>query len=121
MPPVHAPGDGPFEHVDCTHIREIDHAVRQHDVGTIYHLAALLSAVAEERPRITWDVNMGGLYRVLEVVDESLLRGHSRMPGNIFRLDARSRGEIFRGLDPRGAGCTRSDPGCSGGRTRAGP
>jgi nucleoside-diphosphate-sugar epimerase len=67
MPPARAPGDGPFEHVDCTHIREIDHAVRQHDVGTIYHLAALLSATAEERPRVAWDVNMGGLYRVLEV------------------------------------------------------
>ena len=59
--------DARFEHVDCTHIREIEHAVRQHEVGTIYHLAALLSAVAEEKPRIAWDVNMGGLYRVLEV------------------------------------------------------
>ncbi|MBW2501087.1 MAG: L-threonine 3-dehydrogenase [Deltaproteobacteria bacterium] len=67
MPPARSPVDGPFEHVDCTHIREIDHAVRQHDVGTIYHLAALLSATAEERPRVAWDVNMGGLYRVLEV------------------------------------------------------
>jgi nucleoside-diphosphate-sugar epimerase len=56
-----------FEHVDCTHIREIEHAVRRHEVGTIYHLAALLSAVAEDRPRVAWEVNMGGLYRVLEV------------------------------------------------------
>lgn len=56
-----------FEHVDCTHVREIDHAVRRHDVGTIYHLAALLSAAAEDRPRLAWEVNMGGLYRVLEV------------------------------------------------------
>jgi nucleoside-diphosphate-sugar epimerase len=44
--------------------------VRRYDVGTIYHLAALLSAVAEERPRVAWDVNMGGLYRVLEVARE---------------------------------------------------
>ncbi len=56
-----------FEHVDCTHIREIEHAVRRHEVGTIYHMAALLSAVAEDRPRVAWEVNMGGLYRVLEV------------------------------------------------------
>ena len=67
VPPAGRATDGPFEHVDCTHIREIDHAVRSHEVDTIYHLAALLSAVAEERPRIAWDVNMGGLYRVLEV------------------------------------------------------
>jgi nucleoside-diphosphate-sugar epimerase len=58
---------GPFEYVDCTHIRELDAAVRHHRIDTIYHLAALLSAVAEERPRVAWDVNMGGLYRVLEV------------------------------------------------------
>jgi len=67
VPPVGANSDGFFEHVDCTHIREIDHAVRRHEVGAIYHLAALLSAVAEEKPRVAWDVNMGGLYRVLEV------------------------------------------------------
>ena len=60
-------GEGAFEHVDCTHIREIESAVRRHDVDTIFHLAALLSAVAEERPRVAWEVNMGGLYRVLEV------------------------------------------------------
>jgi nucleoside-diphosphate-sugar epimerase len=57
----------PFEHIDCTHIRELDNAVRRNRVGTIYHLAALLSAVAEEKPRVAWEVNMGGLYRVLEV------------------------------------------------------
>jgi len=58
---------GPFEYVDCTHIREIDAVVREHSVTTIYHLAALLSASGEQRPRAAWDLNMGGLYRVLEV------------------------------------------------------
>jgi nucleoside-diphosphate-sugar epimerase len=65
--PPGLPTDGSFEHVDCTHIREIEHAVRHYDVDTIYHLAALLSAVGEEKPRVAWEVNMGGLYRVLEV------------------------------------------------------
>jgi len=60
-------GAGPFEYLDCTHIREIDAVVRRHGVTTIYHLAAMLSAVGEERPRAAWDLNMGGLYRVLEV------------------------------------------------------
>jgi nucleoside-diphosphate-sugar epimerase len=62
--------DGPFASVDCVHIRQIADAVQRHDVGTIYHLAALLSAVAEAKPRVAWDVNMGGLYRVLEVARE---------------------------------------------------
>ena len=67
VPPIEPTSEGPFEHVDCSHVREIDHAVRRHEIGAIYHLAALLSATAEERPRVAWDVNMGGLYRVLEV------------------------------------------------------
>ena len=58
---------GPFEYVDCVHMRQIEQVVRRYDVGTIYHLAALLSAVAEEKPRLAWELNMGGLYRVLEV------------------------------------------------------
>jgi nucleoside-diphosphate-sugar epimerase len=49
----------------------VDEVVRKHDVGTIYHLASLLSATAEEKPHVAWDVNMGGLYRVLEVARES--------------------------------------------------
>lgn len=62
--------DGPFAYVDCVHIRQISDAVARYDVGTIYHLAALLSATAEAKPRVAWDVNMGGLYRVLEVARE---------------------------------------------------
>jgi len=64
-------GDGPFEYIDCTSLRQIQDAVRKHHVGTIYHLAALLSAVAEEKPHVAWEVNMGGLYRVLEVARQS--------------------------------------------------
>ncbi len=56
-----------YEHVDCTHIREIASVVRRYEIDTVFHLAALLSAVAEEKPRVAWEVNMGGLYRVLEV------------------------------------------------------
>ena len=68
MPAKESMKDGPcFELVDCTHIRQIEDVVRRHDIDTVYHLAALLSAVAEEKPRVAWDINMGGLYRVLEV------------------------------------------------------
>ncbi len=64
-------GDGPFEYIDCTSLRQIQDAVRKHRVGTIYHLAALLSAVAEEKPHVAWEVNMGGLYRILEAARQS--------------------------------------------------
>ena len=60
-------GEGPFEHVDVTRQSQISEVVRRYDVGTIYHLAALLSALAEDKPQFAWDLNMGGVYRVLEV------------------------------------------------------
>ncbi len=59
--------EGSYEYVDCTKIRQLQGVVGRYDIGTIYHLAALLSAVAEEKPQTAWDLNMGGLYRVLEV------------------------------------------------------
>jgi Right handed beta helix region/CotH kinase protein len=42
-----------------------------------------------------------GIFRGLEVIDESFLRRHNRLPGNIFRGDAAERGEVYKGL-PRG-------------------
>jgi nucleoside-diphosphate-sugar epimerase len=57
---------GPYEHLDCTQPQQILDVVRRHDIGCIYHLAALLSAVAEEKPHVAWSINMGGLYNVLE-------------------------------------------------------
>lgn len=63
--------DGPVEHLDCTHIRELQEVVRRFDVGAIYHLASLLSAVAEHKPQAAWDLNMGSLYRVLETARQN--------------------------------------------------
>jgi nucleoside-diphosphate-sugar epimerase len=54
------------EHLDCTQPQQIFEVARRHDVGTIYHLAALLSAVAEEKPHAAWNINMDGLYNILE-------------------------------------------------------
>ena len=71
MHPRGAASGGVFEYVDVTQMRQLNEVVRRHRVDTIYHLAALLSAVAEEKPQVAWDVNMGGLYRVLEVAREN--------------------------------------------------
>jgi nucleoside-diphosphate-sugar epimerase len=57
---------GPFEPLDCTRPEQVQDVVRRHNVATIYHLAALLSAVAEEKPQAAWSLNIGGLYTVLE-------------------------------------------------------
>ena len=58
---------GPFEPLDCTRPEQVQDVVRRHVVTTIYHLASLLSAVAEEKPQTAWGLNVGSLYTVLEV------------------------------------------------------
>lgn len=63
--------DGPFEHIDCTNTQQIQHVVQRHDIGTIYHMAALLSAVAEDKPQAAWHLNMDGLYAMLESAREN--------------------------------------------------
>ena len=39
-----------------------------------------------------------GLFRLVELVDESFLRGHGRMPGKIFRGDRAERGDYLKGV-----------------------
>jgi nucleoside-diphosphate-sugar epimerase len=59
--------DGPFEFVDGTNPRQVQEVVQRHAIDTVYHLAALLSAVAEQKPQVAWEINMGSLYQILEV------------------------------------------------------
>lgn len=67
IPPGASAAAGPHEHLDCTDTQQLLELVRRHDIGTIYHLAALLSATAEAKPQVAWNLNMGSLYNVLEV------------------------------------------------------
>jgi nucleoside-diphosphate-sugar epimerase len=59
--------DGPFELLDVTDAKKLEDVIVEHDVDTIFHLAALLSASGEQRPDMAWKVNINGLYNVLEV------------------------------------------------------
>jgi nucleoside-diphosphate-sugar epimerase len=59
--------DGPFAMADVTIGDSLDAAVARHRADTIFHLAAILSAVGEQRPQKTYEVNIGGLFNVLEV------------------------------------------------------
>ncbi|MBC1800717.1 L-threonine 3-dehydrogenase [Listeria booriae] len=61
---------GPFEILDVTNKARMMVLARKYEVDTIIHLAALLSAVAEEKPQLAWDLNMGGLVNALEVARE---------------------------------------------------
>jgi nucleoside-diphosphate-sugar epimerase len=57
---------GPYCSLDVRDASALDRIVEEYRCDTIFHLAALLSAVAEENPQLAWDVNMNGLIHVLE-------------------------------------------------------
>jgi nucleoside-diphosphate-sugar epimerase len=67
---------GPFEFIAVEKYDDVKEVVKKYDIGTIYHLAAILSAVGEEKPQLCWDVNMNGLYNVLEVARENKCAVH---------------------------------------------
>ena len=58
---------GVFEVLDITDGEKVAEIVKKHNVDTIINLAAILSAVGEKNPNAAWNVNMNGLYNVLEV------------------------------------------------------
>ncbi|RKX27290.1 MAG: L-threonine 3-dehydrogenase [Candidatus Zixiibacteriota bacterium] len=57
---------GPFEFLDVLDPNHVTRVMQIHDIGTIFHLAAVLSAIGESRPNVAWQVNMNGLYNILE-------------------------------------------------------
>lgn len=62
---------GPKEIVDITNAQQISDTVKKYNIDTIYNLAALLSAVAEAKPQLAWNIGVGGLYNCLEVSREN--------------------------------------------------
>jgi len=61
---------GPSAIVDVTDGEMIMQAVKQYDIDAIYNLAALLSVVAERKPRLAWTIGIDGLWNILEVARE---------------------------------------------------
>jgi nucleoside-diphosphate-sugar epimerase len=61
---------GPFEYADCTDFEKLKSVIQKYKIDTIYHLAAILSGVAEAKPQLAWNVNINGLYNVLELARE---------------------------------------------------
>ncbi|PFO15758.1 UDP-glucose 4-epimerase [Priestia megaterium] len=61
---------GPFEILDVTDQTGLFTIAKKHKVDTIIHLAALLSATAEQKPLLAWNLNMGGLVNALEAARE---------------------------------------------------
>lgn len=62
---------GVYESVDVLDAKKLGEVCRKHDINQIVHLAAILSAVGESKPQLAYDINMNGLFNVLEVARET--------------------------------------------------
>ena len=61
---------GPSEIADVRDAAGLAAIVDKYQIDTIYNLAALLSAVAERKPLLAWDIQMNGLLNILEIARE---------------------------------------------------
>ena len=62
--------DSLYETLDVMDAGSLAGLVKKYNADTVVHLAALLSATAEAKPQLAWQLNMGGLMNVLEVSRE---------------------------------------------------
>ncbi len=63
--------NGPSAECDVTNPEMISNVVKKHNIDTIYNLAALLSVVAEAKPRLAWKIGIDGLWNILEIAREN--------------------------------------------------
>ena len=57
---------GPAEPADVRNAEQLASIVDRYHIDTIYNLAAILSATAEKKPLLAWDIQMNGLINILE-------------------------------------------------------
>lgn len=67
QPPTDLSQSGNYFHFDIRDASALNQIVKDYHCDTIFHLVALLSAVAETNPLAAWDINVNGLLNVLEV------------------------------------------------------
>jgi len=58
---------GPFEIIDAKNFNAIKDCCINHNIDTVYLMAALLSATGEKYPMEAWDLNMNSLFHVLNL------------------------------------------------------
>lgn len=62
---------GPAEEADVCNGEQLLDIVKKYNIDTIYNLAALLSAVAERKPQMAWNIQLNGLMNILEIAREN--------------------------------------------------
>ena len=84
-----ATADSAWERLDCMELQAIRSVMRRHDIGEIYHLAAVLSAIAESDPERAWRINIESLLNVLTAARE--LKARVFFPSSIAAFGPTSR------------------------------
>lgn len=59
--------EGPFEILSVLDRPRLEEVIEKHNIRQVYQLAALLSATSEKYPEKAWDLNMNGLFHILEI------------------------------------------------------
>lgn len=65
--------NGPFEILDASDADRMRSICEKYNVGTVYHLVAMLSATGEKFPMKAWDLNMQSLLHALELAKEKVI------------------------------------------------
>lgn len=65
---------GPFEILDATDQKQIEKVVDKYNVGTVYLMAAMLSATAEKAPMKAWELNMNSLFIILNLAKDKRIQ-----------------------------------------------
>jgi nucleoside-diphosphate-sugar epimerase len=65
---------GPFEIIDILDRNGVYAIIKKYNISQVYLLAAMLSATAEKNPKFAWDLNMQGLFNILDAAKEGLIK-----------------------------------------------
>jgi nucleoside-diphosphate-sugar epimerase len=66
--------NGPYEVLNTLDKNRLHEIVKKYNISQVYQLAALLSATAEKNPAFAWELNMNGLFYVLDLAKEGLVK-----------------------------------------------
>ncbi len=65
---------GIYEQLDVMNKDGMYEIIKRHQITQVYLLAALLSATAEQKPKSAWNLNMEGLFNVLDAAKEGIIK-----------------------------------------------
>lgn len=65
--------NNPFEKLDILDKEALYNVIKKHQINQVYLLAALLSATAEKNPMFGWQLNMDGLFNILNLAKEKII------------------------------------------------